>query len=709
MGNFGFKGPEPVQHTQISGEGIDAAARAAQKLGQTGMQVASGIMDEQRRVMDEQRRAMDEQRRENEALIRARAGNAVLDREIQIKTLQADIEQKLSDGSLRHDQAVDAYNTALQKLEMPAVDGMDPVTSENFNKGMKRVEFMGLSGIQQAAEKAKRVEFKGQTDGALDRLGKLAGMPGADIDKINSQVEALDAIGQVAYGQNWGKVKQDFRDRNWTNQATQRAMQARDSLEDLQRLERDLTEADGFYANKLDPDKRNAVLRTVIGDRMRLENRMQHDADQREARAEKAIGEIDRQIASGVPATAEMWKDWLGTVKGTAYEGEFKKRLAEEGEVQKVLRLPVDQQLAFVQQREAKLLTGGGTVRDQANLSRLKGAVEANVKQLQEAPLLFNQSRTGVAVKPINIADLADPNGAAKIAGQMRDRVASIIAMQKQYGPEVQMRPLLPQEAQILTRALDQASPRQQVDLFGTLRKAFDDDSAYTAAMQQIAPDSPVKALAGILVAKQRKITLESHLFSSDTTAMSGDIAATLLEGEALLNKTKGQKAEDGKAKNFPLPPEKDFRDEFSGAAGRVFAGRPQAYEVAMQAVRAYYTGKAAQDGDVSGQIDGGRMKQAITAVLGEVVNYNGNGEVLAPWGMDKSTFKDKVVEAFRTELRTRGMPASMLDSLPALGLRNKGDGTYYVIQGRNYLYDQKGKPIIINLNGQTQPQQVKK
>lgn len=46
---------------------------------------------------------------------------------------------------------------------------------------------------------------------------------------------------------------------------------------------------------------------------------------------------------------------------------------------------------------------------------------------------------------------------------------------------------------------------------------------------------------------------------------------------------------------------------------------------------------------------------------------------------------------------------------LPALGLRNKGDGTYYVIQGRNYLYDQKGQPIIINLNGQPQPQQVKK
>ena len=62
----------------------------------------------------------------------------------------------------------------------------------------------------------------------------------------------------------------------------------------------------------------------------------------RESRAEKVIGEIDRQIASGVPATADMWTAWGDKVKGTAYEGEMKQRLEEEAEVQKVLRLPVD-------------------------------------------------------------------------------------------------------------------------------------------------------------------------------------------------------------------------------------------------------------------------------------------------------------------------------------------------------------------------------
>ena len=64
MGNFpGFKGPDQVQHGSVSADGIDAAARAAQNLRNTGMQVVAGFMSDQKQ--------------ESDALARARAGNAV--------------------------------------------------------------------------------------------------------------------------------------------------------------------------------------------------------------------------------------------------------------------------------------------------------------------------------------------------------------------------------------------------------------------------------------------------------------------------------------------------------------------------------------------------------------------------------------------------------------------------------------------------------
>ncbi|WP_251282660.1 hypothetical protein, partial [Enterobacter hormaechei] len=80
----------------------------------------------------------------------------------------------------------------------------------------------------------------------------------------------------------------------------------------------------------------------------------------------------------------------------------------------------------------------------------------------------------------------------------------------------------------------------------------------------------------------------------------------------------------------FPLPPEKEFRDQFTRDTGALFAGRPGAADVAMQAVRAYYTGQSAADGDHSPEENSDRLNKGNTAALGAVVDVNGRGEVLA-------------------------------------------------------------------------------
>lgn len=688
LGDFGNAIAQPGQSVRIPQAAFDEGGSGAQKLGDTAIRVAGAVMDEERQ--------------QKEALARASAANAVLDREIAVKTIAQDIEQQLADGRLHYKDAPTTYKSRIGELNMPDTAGMDPVTTENLTRGIKRTDFGGETSITRAVDRARVADFKGQADLALDKLGKLAGMPGADIEAVAKQVHSLDALGHVAYGKNWESKKQEFSDKVWFNEATQRAMQNRENLDGLKTLESELTDASGRYAGKLDTEKRNIVLRAVIGDRMRLENKIQHNADRMEAKAEKTIGEIDRQISSGVPASPEMWADWAGKVKGTAFEADFRQRLADESEVQNVLRLPIEQQRAFVQKKEEALLNGGGSLRDKANTDRLKAAVDANLKQLQNDPLIFAQNRTGVPVQPLDIAALAEPGGGAKVQGVLKDRVASITALQKQFGQQVQMRPFLPQEAQFLTRALDQANPKQQVELFGTLRLAFGDDVAYTAAMQQIAPDSPVKALAGMLMAKQRKITLESNWVRDDVTATSGDVAATVLEGENLINKSKGQKSEDGKPlRSLYIPPMKDFEMEFAKYVGDAFAGRPGALDVGVQAAYAYYVGKSAKTGRLnadSKDFDGKLIEEALTATLGTPVEYGSGGTVFAPWGMDKGTFKDMVKEAFAAEVKARGMPVSTADQLPALGLRNLGDGSYYVVQGRNFLYDGKGQPVTIKV-----------
>lgn len=638
-------------------------------------------------------------------LARAQSANAALDHEIAVKSATQDLADKVQRGEVPYTEAKKQFEDTITKIQPAQVQYLDPVGQQNLKKAAERTVFTEGLKMNEVVAQAERNDFKDQFVQNLDKLGKLAGMPGSNIDEINAKADAFGPLARKAGVPQplIDKELQDFKDRNWFNNATQVSMQSKDSMPDLKQLEHDLTDADGFYAGKLDTDKRNAVLRTVVNDRLILENRAERLQEKREAAGQRALLQMDTQIASGVPATPAMWANWQSTVKGTEAAPDFKQRMNDETAVQQVLRKPIDEQLKFIQDRESTLESQGGSLRDLANLNRLKGAVQSNVKLMQQEPLIFDANRTGTNVSPINLTALGDPNANSQISAQIQDRMTTLAAMRKQYGNQVPIRPLLPQEAAQLTSALGSASPQQQAQIFGSLRTAAGDDASFKGMMQQIAPDAPVKALAGMLSSKQRNLTLATHWFSPNDVAPSGDVAATMLQGESMLNATKEQKTQDGKptSKIF-LPETTQLQADFQDRVGDAFAGRPGAAETAFQAVQAYYVGKAAQTGRLAASkqdIDSGLVKEAITATLGNVVDFNGKGSVLAPWGMTGGDFEDKAYAALTAAGKAHGLDESDAAALHNVGLKNIGDGTYYAMQGRNFVLDSKGSPIVVNLN----------
>lgn len=680
LGNFGFEAPQAAPPADTS-----AVAQGIADIGQGIADIAH--VAQQKRILQ----------------ARVEAANADTVHQIAVGTAAQDVADKLATGEISPDEAQASYEKATSALPKPDITNLPPVEAQNLDRKFKLNVFAASQGVHRAAEATRRTLFKDQFNQGLDNLGKLAGMPNADIETINAKADAYAQVGTQAGvpKAEVDKAIQNFKDQNWLNHATQRAMESADSMQALTELQHDLTAKDGYYAGRLDTDKRNGVLRAVLADKAQLEAKLEHAADRREARATVAMNEIDRQIASGVPATAGQWAEWATVMKGTTLAGDFKTRIADENQVQEVLRMPVADQVKYVQDRQAALQSGGGSLREAANVARLTEAVTKNVNLLQQAPLLFNANRTGDEVAPLDVGKLSDPNS-TEIAAQMRDRVITLQAMRKQYGEQVPLRPLLPQEAALLAGALNSATPDQAADLFGTLRNVVGSDEIYKGVMQQIAPDSPVKSLAGLLAARQRSITLERNWVRNDVIASSRGVAGTILQGQELLAPTKTEKNKDGKpnSKLF-LPETTTLQQEFQDQVGGVFAGRPGAADVAFQAVQAYYVGKAAQSGRLaadSKDIDTGIVKEAITATLGEVVDYNGNGEVLAPWGMDAAGFEDRVKQAFAVEAKRRDLPPDAATQLPSLGLRNAGDGTYYVVQGRNFIYDKKGDPLVIDV-----------
>lgn len=638
-------------------------------------------------------------------LARAQSTNAALDHEIAVKSATQDLAEKVERGEVPYTQAKKQFEDTVAKIQPAPVQYLDPVGQQNLKKAAERTVLTEGLRMNQVVEQAERNDFKDQFAQNLDKLGKLAGMPDANIDDINARADAFGPLARKAGLPQplVDKTLQDFKDHNWFNNAVQVAMQSKDSMPDLKQLEHDLTDSDGFYAGKLDTDKRNAVLRTVTNDRLILEQRQERLQEKREAAGQRALYQMDTQIASGVPATPAMWSNWQSTVKGTEAAPDFKQRMDDETAVQQVLRKPIDEQLKFIQDKEATLESQGGSLRDLANLNRLKGAVQSNVKLMQTEPLQFNATRTGQDVEPLNLSALGDPNANAQISAQIQDRVTTLAAMRKQYGNQVPLRPLLPQEAAQLTSALNSSQPDQQAQIFGALRNAAGDDASFKGIMQQIAPDAPIKALAGMLSSKQRNLTLATHWFSPNDVAPSGDVAATLLQGEALIDPTKEQKGQDGKptSKLF-LPDTTQMQTDFQSRVGDAFAGRPGAAETAFQAVHAYYVGKAAQAGRLAtgkGDIDQGILKESITATLGNVIDFNGKGSVMAPWGMTSGDFQDKAYAALGAAGKAHGLDEAGTAALHNVGLKNIGDGTYYAMQGRNFVKDAKGNPIVVNLN----------
>src|SRR6266478_547563 len=231
----------------------------------------------------------------NVNLARAQSLGAALDQEMAIKQQTEQIREQVASGQLSWDKAQQTYDKATAKLPTPTIPNLDRVGQENFQHTLKRNLMAGQQTVLGITRAGQKQAFVDQFDAVLDKAGKLAGMPDADIDKINGDIDSYRPMALEAGipAPTVDKAIQNFKDRNWLNQATQRSMEAKDDMGSLRSLEHDLTDADGFYAGKLDTDKRNMVLRTVINDRLILENRELHEKDKREAKAQAAIGRID--------------------------------------------------------------------------------------------------------------------------------------------------------------------------------------------------------------------------------------------------------------------------------------------------------------------------------------------------------------------------------------------------------------------------------
>jgi hypothetical protein len=658
-------------------------------------------------------RSQNEIHAQNVNYARSQASTALIDHELAVKTQTEQIRQDVASGKLSWDQAAPTFQKWQASQQAPDIANLDPMGQELLERGMKRNAMQGTFAIDGIAAAGRRQSFADNFSTTMDTLSKLSGMHGADIQSINNQIDAYrpQALEAGIPAATVDKSINEFKERNWFNQATQRAMEAKDNPQALGDLRHDLVDDDGLYAGRLDVAKRDILERSVINQQLILQARAEHEADKREAKAQSALGHADEQISTGIPMTPDMWDNLQRVTKGTSFEDEFKQRIKDEATVQNVLRQPLDAQMKYVEDRQALLEEQGGSLRDRANLMRLQTAVKQNITLMQRSPLQFGANRNGTSVEPLDfsaiqpsdpVKDIAagvltpgassadQPNPKAAFGAQIADRMATLKALRTQYGGAIPPSPLLPQEVSTLTNALDNASPKDKATMLVGLRSAMNDDQAYRGAMLQIAPRSPVTAIAGSMVSSSAPAATPTY-FDKDYAPNLGDVAH-VLRGEALLNPDKAGRAdqEGGKGaikEGMPMPKDEGpdgLRAAFSREAGDLFRSRPQLADSYYSVFKDAYASLLAEKGDMSGVGDPRLEKQALGIALGHMTSYSGQN-ISAPPGMDPSHFSsllDNAVSSTAAELKASPKWLAGIRGYGVREVEGLGSGRYVLTSG---------------------------
>lgn len=645
-GNFGNATPQ-VQPTRVD----------VPNAGAVGMAV-KGLADDVSQQAD--------------AVIRARAGEELLDYQIKIKDINENIRQGVDDGTIKADQIDGIYKTAISKLQKPAFGGLDLAGTEVAQRGIKRYEADGMSAAQGLYRSALKIEAKDQVDTQLDQLGKLTNYPDADVEKINGMSSALDTQGRLAYGAQWGKVKQSFADKNWFNKAQQQLMSSRNDGAALSAFNNDLTSEKGFYVDKLDPDKRNALLNQAMGYQSRIEARAiaaQNHADmlalRRENAAVHASSTMQMRIANGEIPTDQDWNNYLTSVSGTSQDGSAPVLRSALVETQRLYSLPPEKAQEEVDNLNLSLKKNGGSEVQYKVLNAVQSNIDHRRAQLQKNPQAVFAMDTGTALEPLS------PESALQQPGVwgagLAQRQDNADAISQKYGATAGKNLLTTEELNNTKDAYEKMSSDQRIQFWRNTQA------------------SSTPAIANRLAREIGGDSLQVSAVANLANNPAGYKTALAVEnGSRLLNPVDG-------APKVRLPA--SFDQDLAETIKKQYpALSPVQVQRLIPVVRDYHIGSG-------GAPDRAPSNDALHAVIGTPVNIFGS-VAISPAGGNENAF----IDALKTGVNRLGGDAQSVKNglnQGVYGFVSDSDGNQVLINAatQRRVVGNDGRPIVIEVN----------
>lgn len=340
-------------------------------------------------------------------------------------------------------------------------------------------------------------------------------------------------------------------------------------------------------------------------------------------------------------------------------------------------------QQALLNAREP--VPGEGFAESSKRYETLQKAV-AYVSKVREAdPILYAAGQ-----QQVNPLDMQSPEA---FGGSLTNRASATPEIARRYGTPLTV--FSKAEASQIGEMLRTAPASQSVAYLDAMRQGLGTGAQYSAALQQVSSYAPSAAVAGAIMGKSGRVVGNSN-WGPDTMVNPDYAAKLIIEGaNARAGITTKVNGVENKTKGIEIPKDSDLRPDFVDAVGNAFAGdaagASQAYEVAKD----YYAGLMAKKGDVSGEYDRDAWTQAINVATGGVYDYNGQGEVLLPWGMSEGQFDSAVNTSWQSQIVDAGIKAPP----GQYGLQSFGDSQYLIKLGAGYLFGKDGNPVVLRIN----------
>ena len=464
------------------------------------------------------------------------------------------------------------------------------------------------------------------------------------------------------------KQKAKFSENAYATHYIERLTGARSNFGRLNALEAEIAKNE-----ILDPAKKNALLNDIKTKTLQIQAQAEASERRHYAQAERAIGLINQLDARGMPIDAATWIKTQKAVAGTDYAPLVAGLMQANMETQQVLAKPIPEQMAYVRNLQAQALASSD-LKVKAHADKLAKTVQNNVNLLTQQPLTYAVQRQGADGTPLDISNLTSWGDI------MANRLAVVDPLAKQHG--VPKRLLFQEEAAQLAQTLKGASTRDAMMVFATLKKSIPDDKAYRDTVMQVAPDSPVLAIAGLKAGRG--------------TATDMKTTELILRGNGILNPNRKEDGRPGDSL-IPMPSDKDMETLFAGQVNNAYAGKDLTRNAVYQSAKTIYAAMASDAGGDTAVLNNTRWKEAIQRAAGDIQTYQGRSVVL-PHGVDYSRFRDdvrlRIDEIAASGRLADGLSANQLRSLP---LENAGDDRYVIRAGDGVLKDKTGNTVVID------------